>query len=113
MKVTERPDRNLVDLARRSTSAVWSVMRRARSCSASFAGKVTKRVAVIYGAQRFVLRPEVPQVRLDADASVDAALRRSGDNPFSRVIGGSDARGTVTPRISYSRAALEDFAADR
>jgi lipoprotein-anchoring transpeptidase ErfK/SrfK len=75
------------------------------------ARNVTKRLAVIYRGQHFVLRPEVPQARLDADASVDAALRRSGDNPFSRVLGGSDAAGTVTPRVEFSRAAVEDFAA--
>ena len=72
---------------------------------------VARRVAVIYGQQRFVLRPEIPKARLDADASVDAALQRSGGNAFSRVLGGGDASGTVTPRVSYSRAAVEDFAA--
>ena len=62
------------------------------------AAKTPRRVAVIYGAKHFVLRPEVSRARLDAEASVDAALRRSGG-------------GTISPRISYSRAALEDFAA--
>jgi lipoprotein-anchoring transpeptidase ErfK/SrfK len=75
------------------------------------AGKVAKRVAVIYGPQRFVLRPQVTHARLDADASVDAALARSGANPFSRVLGASDPRGTISPRISYSHAAVENFAA--
>ena len=58
-----------------------------------------------------MLRPEVPQARLDANASVDAELRQSGGNPFSRVLGGNDASATIPPRISYSRAAAEDFAA--
>ena len=73
--------------------------------------KIAKRVAVIHGAQHFVLRADLARARLDADASIDAALRRSGGDPFSRVFGGSDARGMVTPRISYARAAVEDFAA--
>ena len=68
-------------------------------------------VAVIYRGQHFVLRPEVPRARLDADASVEAALRRSGDNPFSRVFGAGAAGTAVRPQISYDRGAVEDFAA--
>ena len=75
------------------------------------ARKVTSRVAVMYGGRHFVLRPEVAQARLDVDATIDAALRRNGDNPFARVLAGSDAAGTISPRISYSRADVEGFAA--
>ncbi len=73
---------------------------------------VGKRVRVTYDKKTFVLRPEVAQARLDADGSVDAALRRSREgNAFSRVLAPSDARGTVTPRVSFSREAIDDFAA--
>jgi lipoprotein-anchoring transpeptidase ErfK/SrfK len=75
------------------------------------AGSVGKRVRVAYEKQRFVLRPAVAKAKLDADASVDAALARSRQgNPFGRVLGGNDASGTVAPRISYSRAAVTGFA---
>jgi lipoprotein-anchoring transpeptidase ErfK/SrfK len=73
---------------------------------------VVKRVRATYGKQTFVLRPEITRARLDADASVDAALDRSQEgNPFSRVLAPSDARGTVSPRVAFSRAAVEAFAA--
>ncbi|MEA2241501.1 MAG: L,D-transpeptidase ErfK/SrfK [Solirubrobacteraceae bacterium] len=69
-------------------------------------------VSATYGRQRFVLTPEVAKERFDADASVDAALRRSRTgNPFSRVLSGVDASGTVTPRMAFSRPAVQDFAA--
>jgi lipoprotein-anchoring transpeptidase ErfK/SrfK len=69
-------------------------------------------VAAIYGKQRFVLTPQVAKTRLDADASVEAALHRSRTgNPFSRVLSGVDASGTVTPRMAFSRPAVEAFAA--
>jgi lipoprotein-anchoring transpeptidase ErfK/SrfK len=72
---------------------------------------VGKRIAVVFDGQHFVLRPEVAKARLDADASVDAALDRSGSNPFSRVLGGGAGAGTVTPRVSFARPAVEAFAA--
>jgi len=75
------------------------------------ARSVGKRVRVIYDKQRFVLRPEAAKARLDADATVDAALDRSREgNPFGRVFGGNDATGTVTPRVSYERSAVTGFA---
>jgi lipoprotein-anchoring transpeptidase ErfK/SrfK len=74
------------------------------------AGSVGKRVRVTYDKQRFVLRPELAKARLDAGATVDAALDRSREgNPFGRVLGGNDASGTVTPRVSYARPAVTDF----
>jgi lipoprotein-anchoring transpeptidase ErfK/SrfK len=73
---------------------------------------VVKRVRAAYDKRVFVLRPKIVRARLDVDASVDAALDRSNEgNPFSRVLGPSDARGTVTPRVAFSRPAVEDFAA--
>jgi lipoprotein-anchoring transpeptidase ErfK/SrfK len=76
------------------------------------ARSVDKRIAVKFRGQHFVLRPDVPRARLDAGASADAALRRSNaGNPFSRVLGGADPSGTVTPRVSFSRTAVDEFAA--
>lgn len=73
---------------------------------------VGRKVTATYKDRRFVLKPADAKARLDAGASVDAALRRSrGGNPFSRVLSGSDAAGTVTPRVAFSRAALARFAA--
>jgi lipoprotein-anchoring transpeptidase ErfK/SrfK len=69
-------------------------------------------VTATFGARRFVLRPEAAKVHFDADASVAVALQRSRTgNPFSRVLGGQDASGTVAPRMAFSRAAVEDFVA--
>jgi lipoprotein-anchoring transpeptidase ErfK/SrfK len=71
-----------------------------------------KRVVATFGDRRFVLRPQIASARLDADASVDAALRRSRrGNPFSRVFGANDASGTVAPRVAYSRSAVQAFVA--
>ena len=74
-------------------------------------GSVGKRVRVAYEQQRFVLRPALSKAKLDADASVDAAIDRSREgNPFGRVLGGNDVSGTVAPRVSYERAAVNGFA---
>jgi lipoprotein-anchoring transpeptidase ErfK/SrfK len=71
-----------------------------------------KRVVATFGDRRFVLRPQIASARIDADASVDAALRRSRQgNPFSRVFGANDASGTVAPRVSYSRSGVQAFVA--
>jgi lipoprotein-anchoring transpeptidase ErfK/SrfK len=76
------------------------------------AGTVGAPLAATYGARRFVLRAGDVQARLDVDASVDAALRRGrAGNPFGRVLAGADGGGTVTPRIAFSRAAVEHFVA--
>jgi lipoprotein-anchoring transpeptidase ErfK/SrfK len=76
------------------------------------AGAVGRPVVATYRGRRFVLRSADVRARLDADASVDAALRRgrAGD-PFSRVLGGKEAGGAVAPRIAFSRAAVDGFAA--
>ena len=77
------------------------------------AGEVPKEVRATYRGESFLLRPEEAQAELDVDASVDAALSysRRDSNPFSRVLMGHDASGTVTPRISVSRGAVGQFAA--
>jgi lipoprotein-anchoring transpeptidase ErfK/SrfK len=74
------------------------------------ARKARKRVVASFGKQRFVLRPQTASMRIDAAASVDAALKRSrGGDPFSRVLGARDAAGTVAPRIAYSRRRVQAF----
>jgi lipoprotein-anchoring transpeptidase ErfK/SrfK len=72
---------------------------------------IGKRIAVVFDGQHFVLRPEIAKARLDAEASVDVALDRNGSNPFSRVLGGGAGSGTVTPRVTFARPAVETFAA--
>jgi lipoprotein-anchoring transpeptidase ErfK/SrfK len=73
---------------------------------------VTEPVTATYLRQRFVLHPAGVRARLDAGATVDAALRRSHPgNPFSRVIGGVEGHGSVAPSVTYSRAELAAFAA--
>ncbi|MEJ7796944.1 MAG: L,D-transpeptidase [Solirubrobacteraceae bacterium] len=59
---------------------------------------VRRPVEATYRSRRFVLRPDLADVHVDADATVAAALER-------------ERAGSVTPRISYSRADIEDFAA--
>jgi len=74
------------------------------------AGAARKRVVATFGGRRFVLRPQTASMRIDADASVDAALERSREgDPFSRVLGSSDAAGTVAPRVAYSRGGVRAF----
>ena len=69
-------------------------------------GSVGKSVTATHGNRRFVLKPERAKARLDVDATVDAAIRRSREGTaFSRVLFGEDVRGTVTPRVAFSRAA--------
>ncbi len=65
---------------------------------AGLAEAVRRPVAVTYRSQRFVLRPDLAGVRVDAEASVKAAAAR-GDG------------GVVAPRVSYSRAKLDGFIA--
>ena len=56
------------------------------------------KVAVMFGDTHFVLRPEVAKSRVDVGATVDAALN-------------ADAGDTVAPRMTFSRAGLQAFAA--
>ena len=76
-------------------------------------GEFPKEVRATYKGEGLLLRPEEAQAKLDVDTSVDAALSysRRESNPFSRVLAGHDASGTVPPRISVSRPAVAQFAA--
>ncbi len=58
---------------------------------------VRRPVTVTYRAQRFVLRPDLAGVRIDAGASVKAAQNSDGD--------------AVRPRVSYNRAKVDGFVA--
>jgi lipoprotein-anchoring transpeptidase ErfK/SrfK len=62
------------------------------------AGTKGEKVAVMFGAKHFVLRPEVARSRVDVDATLDAALD-------------ADAGETVAPRLTFARAGLQSFAA--
>jgi lipoprotein-anchoring transpeptidase ErfK/SrfK len=76
-------------------------------------GEIPKEVRATYKGESFLLRPEEARAELDVDASVDAAISysRRDSNPFSRVLTGHHASGTVTPRISFSRGAVVRFVA--
>jgi lipoprotein-anchoring transpeptidase ErfK/SrfK len=68
-------------------------------------------VRVRYGAQGFVLRPEIARASLDVKGSVEDARRRGrdGSDAFSRVFGGGAVHATVVPRIDYARDAVQAF----
>lgn len=73
-------------------------------------GEVAKPVEATYEDRTFTLTTETAKAGVDVDATVDAALREGrGSNPFSRVLGGNDGGGTVTPRLEFSRAAVDEF----
>ena len=75
------------------------------------AGSVQQRVTVTHRKERFVLRTDKAQARLDVDGSVEAARRRGreGNNAFSRVLGSGEVDATIAPKIDYSRPAIEGF----
>jgi len=76
------------------------------------AGSVRRPVTVTYRSQKFVLRPDLAQVSLDVNATVEVARSRGREdsNAFSRVLGGgNEVDATVAPKVSYSRAAIEGF----
>jgi len=73
---------------------------------------VRRPVQVTHGRQSFVLRADKAGVRVDAGATVDAALERSREgSALSRLFGGGTGDATIAPRISYPRAKLEGFVA--
>lgn len=75
------------------------------------ADEADRKVKATYKDREFVMSPDDAKAKLDAEASVEAALERSREgDPFSRVFGGNDASGTVAPRIAFSEAAVESFA---
>jgi lipoprotein-anchoring transpeptidase ErfK/SrfK len=89
---------------------VTQARERVRS---ELAAGVGRPVSVRYRSRRFVLDPGRAQVRLDVDASVEAARRKGRDatDAFGRVLGGARADTTVAPRVTSSRAAVQTFVA--
>lgn len=77
------------------------------------AGDVRRPVTLRYRSTEFVLEADQSQARLDVDATVEAARRkgREGSNAFSRVLGGGEVDATITPKVAYSRGAVQAFAA--
>ena len=69
---------------------------------------VARTVVAKFRDKDYTLRPEDVRAKVDAEATVEAALSRGG-NPFSRVLGGSDEDGTIAPRLQYSEAEVEEF----
>jgi len=61
-------------------------------------GTTGEKVAVMFRDTHYVLRPDVARSRVDVDATLDAALD-------------ADAGDTVTPRLTFTRAGIEAFAA--
>jgi lipoprotein-anchoring transpeptidase ErfK/SrfK len=61
------------------------------------AGSTDQPVAVLYRKTHFVLRPEIAKARVDADATVDAALDAGSGQ-------------TVAPRVTFDRGAVRAFA---
>lgn len=75
------------------------------------AGAVRRPVEATFRDKRFELGPDDAGMRLDAQASVDAAFDRARPgNPLGRVLGGGGGA-TVAPRVRYSERAVERFAA--
>lgn len=73
-------------------------------------GEVAKPVEATYEDRTFTLTTQTAKARVDVDATVDSAMREGrGGDPFSRVLGGSDGGGSVTPRLEFSREAVEEF----
>jgi lipoprotein-anchoring transpeptidase ErfK/SrfK len=72
-----------------------------------------KPVTVTYNGTKYVLNPDKLQVRADINGMVDAALRasRSGGFPTRvwRYTTGGDVDREISPHISYSSDAVDDF----
>jgi lipoprotein-anchoring transpeptidase ErfK/SrfK len=94
-----------VDVGGLSTGAARTRVRR------ELARDPAKALVVRYHARWLKLTGDESRARIDVDASVEAARRKGRDasNAFARVFGGGDVNATVTPRITYSRPAVEAF----
>jgi len=81
-----------VDVGGMERDAAGAPIRR------ELAGTTDKPVAVMVKETHYVLRSEVAKARIDVDATLDAALH-------------ADAGETVAPRVTFSRSAVQAFAA--
>jgi lipoprotein-anchoring transpeptidase ErfK/SrfK len=72
-----------------------------------------KPVTVTYGGTKYVLNPDQLQVRADINGMVNAALRASHQGSFPtriwRYTTGGEVDREITPHITYSAKALDDF----
>ena len=62
------------------------------------AGTTGEPVAVLFNDTHYVLRAKIAKARINIDATLDAALDAGDDK-------------AVTPRVTYARTAVQDFAA--
>jgi lipoprotein-anchoring transpeptidase ErfK/SrfK len=81
-----------VDVGGMQRDDAGAVIRR------KLAGTTGEKIAVMFHRTHYVLRPDVAQARLDVDATLDAALDAG------------DGAAAITPRVTYARAAVRDFA---
>jgi lipoprotein-anchoring transpeptidase ErfK/SrfK len=72
-----------------------------------------KPVTVTYAGTKYVLNPDQLQVRADINGMVNAALRASRQGSFPtrvwRYTTGGEVDREITPHITYSSSALDDF----
>lgn len=72
-----------------------------------------KPVTVTYAGTKYVLNPDQLQIRADINGMVDAALRASHQGSFPtrvwRYTTGGEVDREITPHITYSAKALDDF----
>ena len=95
-----------LDVGGMDRAAATALVRR------KLAPAVREPVEATYKRKRFVLRAADASVRLDVASTVDAAIASGrADDPFSRVLGGGGDGGTVSPRTTFSRGAVERFVA--
>jgi lipoprotein-anchoring transpeptidase ErfK/SrfK len=93
-----------VDLGGLSVDAARGKLQRA------LGSRVREPVTLTYASQRYVLRPDKANVRLDVAGSVEAARKRGREgSALRRVLGGGGVHADLTPRLSYPRGKLEAF----
>jgi lipoprotein-anchoring transpeptidase ErfK/SrfK len=77
---------------------------------------LTKPVVVNYGGDRYRLTPRQLHTTADVDGMLDEAIDKSREGSLfervSRYVKGSTVNADITPRVSYSQHAVDDFIAD-
>jgi lipoprotein-anchoring transpeptidase ErfK/SrfK len=75
--------------------------------------QLRRPVVVTYRERRFVLPRTTARVEIHARASAEEALRRSRDGSFLsrgfRALAGRELDASITPRVTYSSAAVKEF----
>jgi lipoprotein-anchoring transpeptidase ErfK/SrfK len=76
-------------------------------------GKLERRLVVVSGSRRFPLHPDDVDVRVEVEEALSRALEQSRSGWFLtrtiRDVAGWDAPADVTPRVTFSRAAVQAF----